>query len=102
MAATTKRPQLYVGGAWVEASGDESVPVVNPATEEVIAEVPQGTVADVDAAVAAARAAVEAGSWATMAPRARSEVLVRFVETVASRRADLVDLIVAEIGRAHV
>ena len=100
MSTTPKRPQLYVGGAWVDASGDESVPVVNPATEEVIADVPQGTVADVDAAIRAARTANDSGPWPRMSPRERSDVLVRFVETVAARRDDLVDLIVAEAGLA--
>ena len=51
MTATARQPQLYVGGAWVDASGDDAVAVLNPATEEVIAEVPQGTAADVDAAI---------------------------------------------------
>jgi aldehyde dehydrogenase (NAD+) len=101
MSTTPKRPQLYVGGSWVDASGDESVPVVNPATEEVIAEVPQGTVADADAAIGAARTAFDEGPWPRMSPRERSDVLVRFVETVAARRDDLVDLIVAEAGSAR-
>ncbi len=101
MTATANPSRLYVGGAWVEASGDAAVAVVNPATEAVIAEVPEGTVADVDAAVAAARTAVDEGPWPRLTPRQRSDVLVRFVETVAARRDELVDLIVAEAGSAR-
>ena len=57
--------------------------MVNPATEEVIAEVPQGTVADVDARDRrGARPRSTTGPWPRMTPRERSDVLVRFVETV--------------------
>jgi len=101
MSATPKRPQLYVGGRWVDASGEDTVTVVNPATEETIAEVPQGSVADVDRAVAAARQAFDEGPWPRLSARERSDLLVRFVAAVAERRADLVDLIVAEAGSAR-
>ena len=47
--------RLYIGGEWVASTGDGSIPVVNPATEEVIATVPAGTAEDVDRAVRAAR-----------------------------------------------
>jgi aldehyde dehydrogenase (NAD+) len=93
--------QLYVDGAWVDAEASATVAVLNPATEEVLAEVPEGSVADVDRAVAAARAAFDTGPWRTTAPRERSDVLRRFVATVGERRADLVDLIVAEAGSAR-
>ena len=88
MSATARRPQLYVGGAWVDASGDETVSVVNPATEEVIVEVPQGTVADVEAAIGAARRAFDEGPWPRMTPRERVRHArpLRRNRGVASRR----------------
>jgi aldehyde dehydrogenase (NAD+) len=92
---------LYIDGDWVDASGDASVAVLNPATEEVIAEVPQASVADVDRAVAAARRAFDEGPWPRMSPRERSDLLVRFVQTVGARRDDLVELIIAEAGCAR-
>ena len=51
------RRQLFIGNEWREASGGRTIPVINPSTEEVIAEVAAAEQADVDAAVAAARAA---------------------------------------------
>jgi aldehyde dehydrogenase (NAD+) len=48
---------LYINGAWVVSSSDETIDVENPATEQLIASVPSGTAADVDVAVTAARAA---------------------------------------------
>jgi aldehyde dehydrogenase (NAD+) len=101
MTTQLATPRLYIDGAWVEASGDDAVPVVNPATEEVIATVPQVSGADVDRAVAAARRAFDEGPWPRLSPRDRSDALVRFVEAVAERRAELVDLIVSEAGAAR-
>ena len=98
MAIKLGRQQLYIDGEWVDGSGDEELEVVNPATEEVIAHVPQASVADVDRAVAAARRAADGGPWPRMAPRERSDVLLRFVQAVIDRRAELVDLIIAEAG----
>lgn len=51
----------FVGGRWVASESTETVPVHNPSTGEVIAETPLSTATDVDAAVAAARAAFP--SW---------------------------------------
>jgi acyl-CoA reductase-like NAD-dependent aldehyde dehydrogenase len=48
----------YVGGEWVESSSGETMPVLNPATGETIAEVPRGTEEDVSRAIAAARKAL--------------------------------------------
>jgi aldehyde dehydrogenase (NAD+) len=93
--------RLYIGGEWVDASGDGAVTVVNPATEQVIARVPQASTADVDRAVAAARRAFDEGPWPRMSARERSDALLRFTQAVADRRADLVDLIIAEAGAAR-
>jgi aldehyde dehydrogenase (NAD+) len=101
MATALRNYRLYIGGEWVDAAGDDLVEVINPATEEPVGHVPQATVADVDRAVAAARRAFEAGPWPRLSPRQRSDALLRFVQVVADRRAELVDLIIAEAGSAR-
>ena len=68
------RKQLLIGGEWRDASGGATMPVINPATEAVIAEVASAAVADVDAAVAAARVAF-AGPWAQLSARDRGRLL---------------------------
>ena len=73
------RKQLLVGGEWRDASGGGVMPVVNPATEEVIAEVAAGTREDLDAAVAAARAALT-GSWGRMSARERGRLIWKLGE----------------------
>ena len=101
MGTELRHDRLYIDGRWVEASGADELDVVNPATEETIARVPQANVDDVERAVDAARRAADDGPWARMAPRERSDTLVRFVDAVAARRDELVDLIVAEAGCAR-
>ncbi|TMK81988.1 MAG: aldehyde dehydrogenase family protein, partial [Actinobacteria bacterium] len=93
--------QLYIGGQWVDATSDDGLDVINPATEETIGSVPRGSIADVDRAVGAARKAFEDGTWRRMPPRKRSDALLRFMQTIADRRAELVDLIIAEAGAAR-
>ncbi|PWQ83553.1 aldehyde dehydrogenase, partial [Enterococcus faecium] len=66
---------LYIDGAWTEGQGTTTVPVLNPATEDVIAEVPEATPADIDAAVGAARRAFDDGPWPTMKPAERAKIL---------------------------
>ena len=100
MASTLRNYQLYIGGEWVEAASDDGLEVINPATEEPIGEVPQASIADVDRAVGAARRAFDEGPWRRLSPRERSDALLRFMETIAARRDELVDLIVAEAGSA--
>jgi aldehyde dehydrogenase (NAD+) len=101
MTTTLKSPALYIDGRWVEASSDEEVPVINPATEEVIGRVPQASKADIDRAVTAARRAFDEGPWPRMSPRERSDALERFMDVIADRRVELVDLIIAEAGSAR-
>jgi len=53
--------RFYVGGEWVPAAGSAKLDVISPHTEEVIGRVPEGTAADMDRAVAAARDAFDNG-----------------------------------------
>jgi aldehyde dehydrogenase (NAD+) len=96
-----KSAGLYIDGAWLDAASDDELEVINPATEEVIARVPQASTVDVDRAIGAARRAFDDGPWPRTSPRERSEVLLRFIESLAERRADVVDLIIAEAGAAR-
>jgi aldehyde dehydrogenase (NAD+) len=55
--------RLFIGGDWVAPEGTDTIAVISPSTEEVIARVPDGTEADIDKAVAAARTAFDRGPW---------------------------------------
>jgi len=101
VATTLESHGLYIDGEWVNASSDEELEVINPASEEVITKVPQASMEDVDRAVAAARRAFEDGPWPRMSARERSDTLLRFTQTIADRRGELVDMIIAEAGAAR-
>jgi aldehyde dehydrogenase (NAD+) len=73
------KKQLLINGEWRDASNGKTQPVVNPATEEVIAEVASATPADVDAAVSAARAALD-GPWGSMSARERGRLIYKLGE----------------------
>ncbi|ARE37799.1 aldehyde dehydrogenase (plasmid) [Rhodococcus sp. BH4] len=90
--------QLYIDGAWFDSESDTILDVVNPATEEVIGRIPQATVGEVTRAIEAARRAFDEGPWPTMPPRERAQVLLRMADAMEKRRAELVDLNIAESG----
>jgi succinate-semialdehyde dehydrogenase / glutarate-semialdehyde dehydrogenase len=89
---------LYIGGEWRTASRPDPIPVQDPATEGVLAQVADASPEDGLAAVDAASAALP--GWAATSPRKRSEVLHRAFELMTERREQLAELIVLENGKA--
>ena len=94
-----KNTNLYIGGAWREASDGERFDVINPADESVLASVASGTVEDAMAAVDAAADAFE--DWRTRSPRERAEVLRRAFDLMSARLDDFAKLITLENGKAR-
>jgi len=85
------RKQLFINGEWRGATGGKTIEVVNPATEEVIAEVASAEQGDVDAAVAAARAAL-AGPWGRLSARERGRLIWRIGEKLLEKADDIARL----------
>jgi betaine-aldehyde dehydrogenase len=92
------RKELFIGGEWVAPAGDAVLEVVSPHTEEVVARVPEGSTADIDAAVAAARRAFDEGPWPRMTPAERIGVIEAFSVLYSGRMAEMADLITTEMG----
>lgn len=92
------RDTLWIGGDWVRSEGRETIEVVSPHTEEVIATVPHASEADIDKAVAAANQALTSGPWAGMGPAERADLMAAFMGALASRAEDLAQTITAENG----
>jgi acyl-CoA reductase-like NAD-dependent aldehyde dehydrogenase len=86
----------FIGNEWTTAAGADTIDVVNPTTEAVIASVVAGTSADVDRAVAAAVAA--SASWSASTPGSRAAILRRVAAGLADRAEPLAALIATEIG----
>ena len=92
--------RLYIGGELVEPAGSATIDVINPFTEEVAGRVPEGTTADVDRAVAAARTAFES-DWSRMPVAERAEILGRASQGIQARMDDLTRLITTEMGSPY-
>jgi acyl-CoA reductase-like NAD-dependent aldehyde dehydrogenase len=86
----------FVGGEWVDSTGAETITVVNPYTELPIGAVPAGSAEDVDAAVAAARAAFP--GWAATPVSERVAVLSAAADLLEERAAALAELVARELG----
>jgi betaine-aldehyde dehydrogenase len=90
------RDKLYINGEWVASLGNGQIDVENPATERVIGQIPEGTAADVDAAVSAARNAQQ--KWATTPREERGALLARMQQGLNSRYEEMAGAICNEVG----
>jgi 1-pyrroline dehydrogenase len=97
MTETIVRHGNFIAGEWTDATGGSTMDVLNPATGEVIAQVPEGTQGDVDAAVAAARAALPA--WLLTTPGQRAEMLLALADRLAEHSEELIALESLNVGK---
>jgi aminobutyraldehyde dehydrogenase len=97
MSVTVSRYQNFVGGKWVDAAEGETAEILNPATGETIAEVPQGTQADVDRAVEAAKAALP--EWLETTPGERAEMLLKLADAIDENAEELTQLESQNVGK---
>lgn len=88
--------RFYIGGQWVAPDGNAFIDVENPATETVIARVPEGTATDADRAARAAAAAFPA--WAALSGAQRGAFLQKIADGLKARQDELGRLIASEVG----
>jgi acyl-CoA reductase-like NAD-dependent aldehyde dehydrogenase len=88
--------QFYINGQWAAPKGDKFIDVINASTEEVMGRVPEGSEDDVNAAVAAARAAFD--GWAATPAAERAAVLQKIHEGQKARMEEIGKLIAGEVG----
>ena len=91
--------KLFINGQWEDAADGRTIDVVNPATGELLTTVPDGGAADVDRAVAAARASFERKSWRGMDPSKKEKILWDISEILLKHRAELALLESMENGK---
>jgi phenylacetaldehyde dehydrogenase len=94
-AATDNAYRLLIGGEWTDGS-DGTYDVINPATEEIVDRCPEASVADAEAACAAARAASD--GWARTKPEERAQLLEAVAARLQERSKAYLDLVIAETG----
>jgi succinate-semialdehyde dehydrogenase/glutarate-semialdehyde dehydrogenase len=88
---------LLIDGEWLGAGGRRVQPVINPATEEVLGQLPLATPADLDRALAAAHRSW--GEWRALAPVARGRILKKAAELLRSRVEEVARIATREEGK---
>jgi succinate-semialdehyde dehydrogenase/glutarate-semialdehyde dehydrogenase len=91
------RDRAFVDGQWIESDSGETIPVIDPATSAVIAEVPRMGVAETRRAIEAAERAQPA--WRAMTAKERGKILRRLADSMVDRQDDLAALLTAEQGK---
>ena len=105
MAPTEMRPsgvtkyQMFVGGEWVDSADGATITCTDPFNRVPWATVPKATAADVDRAVAAARAAFSDDAWANLRPLQRSQLLRNLADLIEHNSNELANVQVRENGK---
>jgi 1-pyrroline dehydrogenase len=97
MSVAVSHQKNFVGGEWVDAVEGETMEVINPATGEVVGEVPRGTAADVDRAVAAAKKALP--EWMETTPAERADYLLRLAGALEENADEIGRLESLNVGK---
>jgi aldehyde dehydrogenase (NAD+) len=90
--------KMFIGGEFIPGADGAREAVINPATEDVIGEAPVGSMADAEAALAAAHDSYANGPWRRMTPRQRVETMRAFYDALERRKDAIVRLLIAEAG----
>lgn len=88
---------LYIDGEWLGPAGRKVQPLVNPATEEVLGELPHATPADLDRALAAAQRAWS--EWRVLLPVARGKILRKAADLMRARGEEIAGIATLEMGK---
>ena len=93
MAVAQITPEtMFIDGKRVEGASGRRIPVYDPSTEEVIAETPDASASEVDAAIAAARRAFDEGGWPQTTAQERGRILFRIAEKLRAEAPLLAEL----------
>ena len=95
----TFQTRLLIDGKWRESVSGKTFETLNPATEEVIANVSEGDAADIDLAVKAARKAFDTGPWRKMDARDRGRLLYKLAELIEENVEELAELETLDNGK---
>jgi len=98
-APKIRHTECFIGGKWVPSVSGKTFETINPATEEVIAEVAEGDAADIDAAVHAAREAFENGPWSRMDARDRGRLMHKLADLIEEEAEELAALETLDNGK---
>ncbi len=95
-----RKQQLLIDGAWRDAASGKTFAVRDPSSDRVLTECALGDAQDIDAAVAAARRALEQGDWARMKPVDRERVMHRLADLIEAHADELAELEALDNGKS--
>ena len=90
--------QMFIGGRWLAARDERTLPVVSPADGETFEQIPRGAAHEVDLAVNAARAALS-GPWGRLNATERGRVLMKIGQAVQDHAEELMQLEARDTGK---
>lgn len=93
----TDRLPLFIGGKFVQSESNEALPVTDPATQDVLTEVPFATREEIDAAVASAKNAYLA--WRDTPVPERARLMLRYQDLLKDRQDDVARVLARETGK---
>jgi succinate-semialdehyde dehydrogenase/glutarate-semialdehyde dehydrogenase len=91
-------PTLFIDGEWLGVEGRRSQPVINPATEEVLGQLPHASPADLDRALNAAQRAWP--EWRALLPVQRAKILRKAADLMRSRAEEIARIATLEMGKS--
>ena len=92
--------KMYINGAWEDSSSGKQIDVKNPATGQVMAQVPSASKDDVKRAIDAAKDSFNSGTWSKLSPGDRSNVLLKIADLLEREVDDFIKLETANAGKS--
>src|SRR6478609_9721329 len=97
--ALARKPQLFIGGAWVDSSHDKTIDHEDPSTGKVIGKFVDASDRDVDRAVAAARTAFDDGRWTGLPPIVREGMIRKLADLLEAHADEFAELEAIDNGK---
>jgi betaine-aldehyde dehydrogenase len=92
------KDKLFIDGQWIDSTGSGTIEVIEAATEQVMGTAPDGTTADIDKAVAAARRTFDDGAWTGTTPAERADIMAALSAQIQGRYEEIAQVITRENG----
>ncbi|MBV8740428.1 MAG: aldehyde dehydrogenase family protein, partial [Sinobacteraceae bacterium] len=97
--ALARKPALFINNEWVSSSHGATLVVEDPSTRKEVSRIVDASDADVDRAVAAARAAFDDGRWSNLPPRVRERIINKLADLIEANAAEFAELEAIDNGK---
>jgi len=97
--ALARKPALFINNEWVRSTHGATLGVEDPSTGKEISRIVDASDADVDRAVAAARAAFDDGRWSNLPPNKRERILNKLADLIEANAAEFAELEAIDVGK---